>query len=131
VVEVEAGNALRATTRGVPTLAERADQIQNVLDPIAQNHRTVAVLETADGGRIVGGGTRDLTPAQRATVGPGEQTARLPGAHAEKTVLTAAQGSGAVPSALATSRDICTECIKYIQSMGGVMTSSRTAVFPW
>jgi hypothetical protein len=79
---------------GSVSLVQRAAQIQGVLDPIAQQMRTTAVLET-DIGRIVAGGARDLAPSQRALLGPGELAVQAPGVHAEITALDAAASSGA------------------------------------
>lgn len=81
-------------------------------------------------GDIVAGGARDLTPAQRALLGPGETAARLPGAHAEVTALQAAQKAGSTPQSLAVTRAICPQCAEAIEAGGGVLTSPTTAVFP-
>jgi tRNA(Arg) A34 adenosine deaminase TadA len=118
-----------AATRG----AARAAEIHGALDPIAQGMRTTAVLETS-AGRIIAGGARDLTPAQRALVGPGEIAARLPGAHAEVTALRAAEGLGATPQSMAVTRAICPECAAAITQSGGVLTSPTTVEWlgvPW
>jgi hypothetical protein len=79
----------RALSR-VPTsvpLSTRVSQIHGVLDRIAQKQRTTTILETTDGTRIVATGGRDLTPAQKALLGPGDVGAKLPRAHAELTAL--------------------------------------------
>jgi RHS repeat-associated protein len=117
------------TKVGSVGLSERATEIHKVLDPIAFEMRTTAVLET-DIGRIIAGGARDLTPAQRALVGPGEIAARAPGVHAEITALDKAANIGATPSQLAVTRDICPVCASVIESLGGRLTSPKTAVFP-
>ena len=109
-------------------LTERVAEIHGALDPIAQARRTTAVLET-DAGRIVAGGARDLTPAQRALLGPGEIAAQLPGAHAEVTALDAAARLGATPSELAATRAICSQCAAAIEARGGTLTSPTTATF--
>jgi RHS repeat-associated protein len=128
---IPAGAAIStAVTRaGAAALSQRAQTIQNVLDPIAQAQRTTAALRT-DAETIIGGGVRDLTPAQRAALQSGEIAARLPGEHAEVTVLTAAQEAGLVPRLLATTRTICPVCASYIESLGGRLTSPTTATFP-
>lgn len=123
------GMSAPATQVGSVGLAERATEIHNALDPIAQGMRTTAVLET-DLGRIIAGGARDLSPAQRALLGPGEIAARAPGAHAEVTALDAAAKIGATPSELAVTRTICDQCAAIIESRGGTLTSPTTAVFP-
>ncbi len=88
------------------SLAQRTTQMHGVLDPIAQQMRTTAILET-DIGRIVAGGARDLAPSQRALLGPGEIAAQAPGVHAEITALDAATKLGARPLELAVTRPIC------------------------
>jgi tRNA(Arg) A34 adenosine deaminase TadA len=91
--------------------------------------RTTAVLDTS-AGRIIAGGARDLTPAQRALFRPGEIAARLPGAHAEVTALQAAEGLGATPQSIAVTRAICSACAAAIDQSGGVLTSPTTAEWP-
>jgi tRNA(Arg) A34 adenosine deaminase TadA len=100
-----------------------------VLDPIAQTQRTTAILRT-NAGDIVAGGARDLVPAQRALLGPGEIAARLPGAHAELTVIQAAQKAGLSPEAMAVTRAICPQCASAIEASGGALTSRTTAIWP-
>lgn len=109
-------------------LAERAKEIHNVLDRVAQTRRTTAVLET-DAGRIVAGGTRDLDRFQRAALGRGEIAAKAPRIHAEITALDKAASIGATPSELAVTRTICPERAAVIESRGGKLTSRTTAVF--
>jgi hypothetical protein len=110
-------------------LAAGANQIHGVLDPIAQAQRTTAVLET-NAGRVVAGGARGLTPAQRAMLGPGEMAARMPGAHAEVTALTHAQGAGMNPWALEATRAFCPQCAAAIEGSGGTLTGPASAVWP-
>jgi RHS repeat-associated protein len=109
-------------------LAERAAEIHEALDPIAQGMRTTAVLDTSVG-RIVAGGARDLTPAQRALLGAGEIGAKLPGAHAEITAMEAARGLGATPEAMAVTRAICPACAAAIEASGGTLTGPNTAIW--
>jgi hypothetical protein len=78
----ENASGYRFAAGGTEALATRAGEVHGALHPVAQRMRTTAVLETS-GGRVVAGGGPDLTPAQRALLGPGESAARLPGAHAE------------------------------------------------
>ena len=116
-------------TPGLP-LSDRAQEILEALnDPIASNHRTVAVLRT-DGPTIVASGTKDIYPKQRANFQPGEVEARLPGAHAEITALQDAQNRGATPKVLGVSRTICPTCRQAIESAGGWVDSAGTARFP-
>jgi RHS repeat-associated protein len=109
-------------------LAGRAAEIHGVLDPIAQTQRTTAVLQTS-AGRIIAGGARDLSPAQRALLGSGEIAARLPGAHAEVTALSAARALGATPEAMAVTRAICPQCAAAIEGSGGTITSPTRAIW--
>jgi len=116
-------------SRAAPGLAQRAAQVHGTLDPIAQAQRTTAVLQT-NGGRVIAGGARDLTPAQRALLGPGEIAAKLPGAHAEVTAIQAARGAGLTPQAMAVTRPICPQCATAIEASGGTVTSPTTAIWP-
>ena len=119
----------RAEVQATAGASARANQVHSVLDPVAQSRRTTAVLET-NTGRVVAGGGRDLTPAQRAALAPGETAARAPGAHAEITALRQAATSGATPQGLAASRPICPSCAAEIRSSGGRLTSPTTATWP-
>ncbi|WP_438023101.1 RHS repeat-associated core domain-containing protein [Sorangium sp. So ce233] len=111
------------------TLASRAAQVHSALDPIAQAQRTTAVLDST-AGRIVAGGARDLTPAQRAALLPGEIPGYLPRAHAEITALETARALGGTPQALGVTRAICPACQTAIEESGGLLTSPNTAVWP-
>jgi hypothetical protein len=76
----EVASGLRWLTRGgldTRALATRAQEVHDILadDPIAHRKRTTVVLRT-DGGKIVAGGGRDLNPAQRDALGPGEIPAK-------------------------------------------------------
>jgi len=114
--------------------SERAAEVHSVLDPIAQSRRTTAVLDTS-GDRIIAGGGRDLTQAQRAALRSGETGARAPGAHAEVTALRHATASGVTPRSLTATRPICPACAAEIRNNGGRLTSPTTATFknskPW
>jgi hypothetical protein len=131
----EAKGADAAETAGaapteIEVLQRRAQQIHNILHPIPRKLRTTAALST-DGPTIVGGGAvKDLARAQVAGLQPGEIPAKLPGAHAEVTVLTEVLKRALRPRLLATTRDICPDCQQYIESLGGRLTSETTAIFP-
>ncbi|GGA46473.1 RHS repeat-associated core domain-containing protein [Dyella nitratireducens] len=120
---------LKAAGSEVPA-AERVQGLTNLLDPVAQTKRTVAVLDTSQGTRVLASGGRDLSPAQRATQQAGEQLARQPGAHAEVTALNHAANNGLTPSSITTSRPICPSCQAAIQQSGGTVTSPTTAQWP-
>ena len=108
-------------------LVGRAKQVSSVLDPIAQSRRTTAVLRTAEGDIVAGGG-RDLTASQIATLQAGEMAASaMPGAHAEVTALTQAQSMGSTPQMIGASRPICSSCQSFIQSTGGRIMNAFTA----
>lgn len=109
-------------------MGARADELSSVLDPRAQRSRTSAALET-DQGVIIGGGGRDLNPAQRATAKPGEVLSKSPGDHAEVTTLKQADAMGANPKSIGASRKFCDNCKAEIESRGGTLTSDRTAEF--
>ena len=117
-----AGAGSKAGGQGTSTLAARAEEVHGKLDPIAQKQRTTAVLQTNEG-TVVGGGKRDLTPAQRAALKPGETAAKAPAKHAEETVLENAKLSGAKPQNMAVTRTICQGCKKTIEASGGTVGS--------
>jgi Cytidine and deoxycytidylate deaminase zinc-binding region len=123
------GMSAPAPQVGTVGLAERAKGIHSVLDEIAQQQRTTAVLET-DVGRIIASGGQDLNPLQKAILGRGEIAAKAPRVHAEITALDKAAIIGATPSKLAVTRAICPQCAAVIESRGGRSTSPTTAVFP-
>lgn len=114
---------------GARQLARRADEIHGALDPIAQNHRTAAVVST-ERGLVVGGGVRDLSPVQRQTLLAGETAARLAGQHAEPTALAGTAALALRPRAIGASQPFCLTCQNTILTSGGKITSERTAVFP-
>jgi RHS repeat-associated protein len=122
------GAGARVAESATARLLARVEEIHGVLDSIAQNQRTTAILRT-EGGNIVAGGVRDLTPAQRASLEAGEIAARLRGAHAEVTALAHARAAGLAPEALATIRPICSACAAVIEANGGRLTSRFTATF--
>ena len=115
--------ALKSLTR----LTKRADEVHSLLHPIARKQRTTAVLET-NGADIIGGGKRDLTPAQRASLQKGEIAAELPNEHAEITVLQEAARRGFRPRAISSTRDFCPECQTALKEAGARITGPRTAV---
>src|SRR5262249_29620388 len=121
-------NNTNITSRSPADLVTRANEIQDILDPIAKKNRTTAVLQT-DKGDIVGGGTRDLTPSQRSALTQGETAAKLPDAHAEITVLNEAANSGSTPQVLGVSREICPACKAFIEAMNGELIDPQTAIF--
>jgi RHS repeat-associated protein len=120
--------SLISTEAQTAALATRANTIHSILDPIAANSRTTAVLET-NMCKIVAAGGRDLSPAQRAILTADEIAAKAPGVHAEVTALQQAQAMGATPEALAASRAICPACAAFIEANGGYLTSPTTAIF--
>jgi hypothetical protein len=126
---IEAGEAAGAAPTDIEVLSQRAQQIHNILEERAQRHRTTAALST-DGPTIIGGGVRNLEPVQRAALQAGEIPAKLPDEHAEITVLKEALERGLRPRLLATTWTICPDCQRYIESLGGRLTSPTTATFP-
>ncbi|WP_156160728.1 hypothetical protein [Demequina soli] len=108
-------------------LEARANALQGVLDPIAQNSRTAAVLGTREGQTVLAGGGRDLSPLQRALVQEGEIVARAPGVHAEVTAVNGARSAGLTPQGIGVSRPICPACQGFLEESGATITSPTTA----
>ena len=112
-------------------LTSRANEVHQVLDPIAQSRRTTAALGTREGTDILGAGAiRDLSPAQRAALHDGELAAKLPGEHAEVTVMNHANQAGLHPRDIGVSRVICPDCRIAIENSGGRVTGDYTAEWP-
>ncbi len=111
-------------------LEARAREIHAGLSERAQRHRTTAVLSTNEMTIIGGGAEVDLEPRQIKLLRDDEVPAKLPGAHAEITVLWKAFARGYAPRALATSRPICPECWPIIEAFGGKLISPTLAIFP-
>ena len=95
--------------KGSAMLAKRADQIQAVLDPIAQSKRTTAVGTTADGMTLVASSEKNLSPAQRAALGANETAVSGIG-HAEETLINAADELGTTLTDIGASRPMCPYC---------------------
>lgn len=108
-------------------LATRADELHGALDPIAQTRRTTTVMSTREGGDVLAGGVRDLTPAQRALARPGDVLGKLPGEHAEITALKAAGEAGLTPQGIATTTNICPACRAALEEAGATITGPRSA----
>lgn len=128
-IRIGRGAEAAAVAGGTKSLAARAQEIHNALDPIAQNQRTTAILRTS-GGNIVAGGAEDLIPAQRALLGAEEVAAKLRDAHAEITALQHAASSGLSPIEMVVTRTICPPCARAIAAAGGTLTSPTSAVWP-
>lgn len=52
---------------------------------------------------------------------------KLPGAHAEVTVVNKAKELGLQPKSLEVSRDICADCRSFLQREGATITGPRSA----
>jgi hypothetical protein len=81
----------------VPRLERSAEFHHSQLDPIAQEQRDTVVMSTENGPDLVGAGVRDVNPGQRADIGGSELEVRLPGHHAEVTVVQRAEDLGLKP----------------------------------
>jgi len=127
--EEAAGSGLSRLTAEEARLPGRADELADALDPIARNHRTPAAMSTAEGRDVLAGGVRDLSPAQRALAGEDDVLAKMPGEHAEVTGMKKAAEEGLTPTAIGTSRDICTSCRAALEESGATIISARFAAW--
>jgi RHS repeat-associated protein len=127
---VEAARSVEVASQATKGIGAEVEAVHGALDPIAAGRRTTAVLDTAEGIRVLAAGGRDLSPAQRALMAPGEVAAKLPGAHAEVTALEHAAQNGLTPAQMAVSRTICPACRAAIEQSGGQLTSPTTAIWP-
>ncbi len=114
------------TAANSANLETRVAEVHGALDPIAQTSRTTAALGTREGTTVIGGGVRDLSPAQRALVREGEMMAGGPG-HAEVTTVLGARGAGLTPQEIVTSWDICPACQTFLRNEGATLTGPRSA----
>ncbi|MGJ6122117.1 hypothetical protein QN239_06030 [Mycolicibacterium sp. Y3] len=117
----QAGADIASTTAELERLAARASQIHSVLDQIAQNRRTTAVLGTQEGFDILASGGRDLTGGQKALKDATDVLAALSRAHAEVTALHQAGVEGLTPDLMAVTRKICDNCVTAITEAGGTV----------
>ncbi len=107
----------------------RDTELHRALDPIAQNSRTTAALNTREGSTVLASGGRDLNPVQRALAQSDEIIARpAPGVHAEVTAVMGARAAGLTPRAIGTSRPIRSACAEFLGNAGAVLTSPPTAI---
>ena len=97
--------------------ADRANDIQKAAGPGRQGRTTTAVVETAEGTRVVGSSEPNLRPAQRDALVGGEVAASGPG-HAEVTAVNAAREMGLTPTGVAASRPICSGCADFLKKEG-------------
>jgi hypothetical protein len=108
--------------------ADTASRIAGLVDSRAQQHRTIAVLQTSKGTFIAVSGYREMERAQRdAAIGAGATPIEAAGVDAEMAAFKNAEGE---PLLIATSRPFCPDCRAEIQGRGGYITSPTTAVFP-
>jgi RHS repeat-associated protein len=88
-LSMEANLAREAGLADDVLLIERTTVIQEALDPVAQMHRTTAVLGTREGLNIVASSERNLSPLQKSMLQANEIAASGTG-HAEITAINAA-----------------------------------------
>jgi len=98
-------------------------RIHSTLDPIAAKNRTTAVLETS-GDDIIGGGVRDLSPAQRKLQQPGEILASSRRTRRNHRIArgksTRAQAEGHCDH-----EDFCPECRSALEEAGARSRSTN------
>jgi hypothetical protein len=121
-----AGLSASSVAANTARLESRITEVHGALDPIAQTRRTTAALGTREGTTVLGGGVRDLSPAQRALLEEGEMMAGGPG-HAEATTVLGARGAGLTPQEIVTSWDICPACQIFLRNEGATLTGPRSA----
>ena len=123
-----------STEEHLAALDRRAEEIHAALDPIASKQRTTAVLSGTDASgrevRVLAGGKRDLTPAQRGMAGPNEITAKDRTKHGETTAMRHADATGIEKKALVATRRFCKDCVAEIKESGAEIVGDRAAVWP-
>jgi hypothetical protein len=112
-------------------LADMASRIAGLVEPFAQNFRTVSVLRTSSGTYVAGSGRVDLEDDQLdAVAAAGAIQVPAAAGHAEIAALDYARSRGEFPQFVASSRPFCPDCRREIENRGGYITSPTTAVFP-
>ena len=111
-----AGLAIQGVRQGA-NAAERANTIQKAAGAQRQGRTTTAVVETAEGPRVVGSSEPGLRSAQQDALVDGEVAARGAG-HAEVTAVNAAKEMGLTPTGVAASRPICSDCANFLKQEG-------------
>ena len=126
--ESASGSILAAEAVGPKATLDLALEIQGSTPLSAQ---TVALLETAEGPTLVGGGSADLSAEQIALAqSRGLTPTSLPGFHAEQTVINGAGELGLTPTSGVATNNICVgRCGALIQELGGTY-SGRNFSFP-
>ena len=126
---VATGGYLAGLQQQAVAAANRARDLHNMLDPIAQSMRTTGVTVLRNGTSAVTSSNVGIATAQESALVGTEYAAEL-GAHAEITGMTSAAVEGTTPAAMGVSRTICSECAAAINRMGGWVTGDKTAIFP-
>lgn len=85
-----------------------------------------AVLGTREGTTVIGGGVRDLSPAQRAVLQDGEMMARGPG-YAEVMAVLGARGAGLTPQEIVLTTNNCPACQLSVRNERATITGPRSA----
>ena len=115
---------------GAEALAARAQQISQLLDPIAQRMRTTSVISTLQGQSVVSSGGVDLSRVQRLALSANEIAARAPGLHAEVTGIATTLDQGLTPTAIGIAGGpgaFCPACASYLEEFGATISSPTTA----
>jgi hypothetical protein len=111
----------------VVSLEQRASQIHSALPTATQRRTTTAVASATDAeGKsvtLVASSEKNIRPAQRAVLQPGEVAVSGKG-HAEATIINHANANGIKVSQVAASRPICQGCAATISSAGAQSASA-------
>jgi RHS repeat-associated protein len=134
------GSSLNAATKATNTteqaakavsLEQRANEIQKTLPAFTQTKTTTAVASatTAEGKNVtlVASSEKNLRPAQRAALQPGEVAVSGKG-HAEATIVNHANANGMKVTNVAASRPICQGCAAAISNAGAQAGSKLKVV---
>jgi hypothetical protein len=114
----EVNSVAAAETQFAPAvvLQSRAKEINSTLTPFTQSKTTIAVATAtnAEGKTVtlVASSEKNLRPAQRAALQPGEVAVKGNG-HAEATIVNHAKENGLTVNAIGASRPICRMCDNY------------------
>jgi RHS repeat-associated protein len=131
IAETRAVTAASTEAPAVVSLETRSKEIHAALKPATQSRTTTAVATatTADGKTVtlVGSSEKNLRPAQRGALQPGEVAVSGPG-HAEQTVINYASANGMQVTSVAASRPICPTCAAAINNSGANPASPLKAV---
>ncbi|MFI7367667.1 RHS repeat-associated core domain-containing protein [Streptomyces sp. NPDC050149] len=109
-------------------LQQRAEEVHERLDDIAQNSQDTVAMSTEEGVDVFSGGVRDIRPVQRAALRDGDMEARMMNQHAEVTAVVRATQAGMTPKVLVSHPlPFCPPCRQFLEEEGFRLVDEHVA----